>query len=296
MLSKKTNLLANNPYYRIGAESWQGGRTENQDNCAFLPLNDDGSCCVLSVCDGMGGNAGGRTASYIAVDFITYILKEQVALIESGEDKTVRHALQTAIQKANQVVWERSQNDENLHGMGTTTITLLLTPTAAWVAQVGDSRCYQLRNGRKVFRTFDHSRVFELVAVGYYSEEQARTAPGSNVITRAVGIRPKIEVEIQKLPYKAGDRFILCSDGIWNTMPENDLIELLQKKNHAEEQANFAAEIIDGIGQGTGQEYDNLTIMVADIKNDSAYQKTLCQKLGEQTSILFKTLKRRMKR
>ena len=98
--------------------------------------------------------------------------------------------------------------------MGSTCTVLLINDTSAIVAHVGDSRVYQIRGRNKIFRTFDHSMVFDLVKQKVITEEQARLSAQSNVITRALGIKPDIEVDVVELPYDAGDRFILTTDGI----------------------------------------------------------------------------------
>lgn len=94
-------------------------------------------------------------------------------------------------------------------------------PKFATIAHVGDSRVYQFRGRTKIFRTFDHSMVFDLVKQKVITEEQARLSAQSNVITRALGIKPDLEVEILERPFEAGDRFLLCTDGIHGSIEEN---------------------------------------------------------------------------
>ena len=142
-----------------------GGRKENQDSAGFRET-ELGSLIV--VCDGMGGMQGGSVASQLAVQTIL----ETVALADKKTNpKTV---LIQAIKNANSAIIEHGQNNPTLRGMGTTATVLLLTPYSALTAYVGDSRIYQLRNGKKIFRTFDHSMVFEMVKKRIISEEQAR--------------------------------------------------------------------------------------------------------------------------
>ena len=189
-----------------------GGRKENQDSAG---LKETKLGYLVVVCDGMGGMQGGSVASQLAVQTIL----ETVASADKQSNPSM--TLIKAIRNANMAIIEEGQNNPNLQGMGTTVTALLLTPYSALTAYVGDSRIYQLRKGKKVFRTFDHSMVFEMVRKKVISEEQARLSAQSNVILKALGITPDIEVEIEERPYLKGDRFILCTDGFWGAMPED---------------------------------------------------------------------------
>ena len=203
------------------AESRIGGRQENQDSYGAANTKRG---FLVTVCDGMGGGPGGKTASTIAV-------KEIVAGVdESSDDETIPNVIIKAVRRANMAILEEGNKTPSLRGMGSTATVLLITEQSAFVAHVGDSRVYQLRGKKKVFRTFDHSQVFELVKQGIITEEVARLAANSNIITRALGIAPDVEVDIQELPYEKGDRFLLCSDGIHGMMPEKNLIKMVTNK------------------------------------------------------------------
>lgn len=170
-----------------------GGRKENQDSYAGMTV---GNNVILTVCDGMGGMNGGQTASRIAVTEIAQ------TLAETPIEKLGEEAIFKAVEAANAAIYRRALNDPPLRGMGTTATVLVLTPEVAYLTHVGDSRIYQLRNGKKKFRTFDHSKVFEMVAQNMMTEEQARQSSFSNIITRALGIRPKVDMVVEKIPYK----------------------------------------------------------------------------------------------
>lgn len=240
-----------------------GGRKENQDNYTGMSV---GNNVILTVCDGMGGMNGGQTASRIAVTEIAQILAES-PVEELGEK-----AIYKAVDAANAAIYRRALNDPPLRGMGTTATVLVLTPEAAYLTHVGDSRIYQLRKGKKKFRTFDHSKVFEMVAQNMMTEEQARQSSFSNIITRALGIRPKVDMVVEKIPYKKGDRFILCCDGIWNTLPEPEMLKLFLAKSIAKEEVEYLTETVNGIGEQRGGDHDNLTAIVVDVKQKSTYQ------------------------
>lgn len=247
-----------------------GGRKENQDNYTGMSV---GNNVILTVCDGMGGMNGGQTASRIAVTEIAQTLAE-FPIEELGEN-----AIYKAVDAANAAIYRRALNDPPLRGMGTTATVLVLTPEAAYLTHVGDSRIYQLRKGKKEFRTFDHSKVFEMVAQNMMTEEQARQSSFSNIITRALGIRPKVDMVVEKIPYKKGDRFILCCDGIWNTLPEPEMMKLFLAKSATKEEVEYLTETVNGIGEQRGGDHDNLTAIVVDVKQKSTYQYC-CLKLA----------------
>lgn len=247
-----------------------GGRKENQDNYTGMSV---GNNVILTVCDGMGGMNGGQTASRIAVTEIAQTLAE-FPIEELGEN-----AIYKAVDAANAAIYRRALNDPPLRGMGTTATVLVLTPEAAYLTHVGDSRIYQLRKGKKEFRTFDHSKVFEMVAQNMMTEEQARQSSFSNIITRALGIRPKVDMVVEKIPYKKGDRFILCCDGIWNTLPEPEMMKLFLAKSATREEVEYLTETVNGIGEQRGGDHDNLTAIVVDVKQKSTYQYC-CLKLA----------------
>lgn len=243
------------------AESRIGGRRENQDNFGSKKTSRG---FLVTVCDGMGGGPGGKTASTIAVN-------EIIASIENAPaDTDNATAIAQAISTANLSIITYGQKYSELRGMGSTATILLLTEQSAFVAHVGDSRVYQLRGKKKVFRTFDHSHVFELVRNGIIDEEQARLSAESNIITRALGISLEVKADIIELPYYKGDIFMLCSDGIHGTMSEKELLKLVCKRNNVlGTHVDNIATIIDDLGHSVGGHHDNLTIALVETKVNS---------------------------
>lgn len=254
-----------------------GGRKENQDSAG---IKDTQLGYLVVVCDGMGGMQGGSTASQLAVKTIL----ETVASADKQSNPSM--TLIKAIRNANMAIIEEGQNNPELQGMGTTVTALLLTPYSAITAYVGDSRIYQLRDGKKVFRTFDHSMVFEMVKKKVISEEQARLSAQSNVILKALGINPDIEVETVEHPYRKGDRFILCTDGFWGAMPEEDFIRHLSEKNPINKILESTANVVESIGRNSGGEYDNLTAAILEMNNNSI----LKEKMNKTAKIIIAVL------
>ena len=267
---EEVKQLANTELCIAYGRSGIGGRSENQDTYGGAYLKGN---VILTVCDGMGGMNGGQTASRIAV---TEILQ---TILDHPKEEWNQELICTAVNNANSAIYRKSVSEPRLRGMGTTATVLMLTPEAAFVTHIGDSRVYQLRGGKKIFRTFDHSKVFEMVAQKMMTEEQARTSSFSNVITRALGIRPTVEITVEKLPYKRGDRFVLCCDGIWNCLPEAEMLNLFKEKDLPLEEVRFLTEKVNGIGITNGGGHDNLTAIIADTMQSSEYQYSIFRPL-----------------
>lgn len=266
----------NTPDFIVGfAESRIGGRSENQDSygSAETPYG-----FVVTVCDGMGGGPGGKTASSFAV-------KEIILGIKDGNpDDTAVNIVIKAIRRANLAIIEAGKETPALKGMGSTCTILLISKDSAIIAHVGDSRVYQLRGKNKIFRTFDHSMVFDLVKQKVITEEQARLSAQSNVITRALGIKPDIEVDVIELPFDTGDRFLLTTDGIHGAVSEAELIEMASDKKHAlGTVTDEIATTIDGKGRNEGGGHDNLTLAIIETKTNSK----LRSKMNKKTKLLL---------
>lgn len=266
----------NTPDFIVGfAESRIGGRSENQDSygSAETPYG-----FVVTVCDGMGGGPGGKTASSIAV-------KEIILGIKDGNpDDTAVNIVIKAIRRANLAIIEAGKETPALKGMGSTCTILLISKDSAIIAHVGDSRVYQLRGKNKIFRTFDHSMVFDLVKQKVITEEQARLSAQSNVITRALGIKPDIEVDVIELPFDTGDRFLLTTDGIHGAVSEAELIEMASDKKHAlGTVTDEIATTIDGKGRNESGGHDNLTLAIIETKTNSK----LRSKMNKKTKLLL---------
>ena len=239
-------------------QSKTGGRADNQD---FYGMAQTEHGELVVICDGMGGHNGGRHAAEIAVEII-------IEEVSKSVDTNPANALQLAITKANAAIWDESHANTNLKGMGTTVVALLISPKKAICCHVGDSRIYQLRKGKILHRTFDHSHVFELVMAGLITEEQARVSEKSNIITRGLGIKSTVDVEIvDNLPYQKGDRFLLCTDGICGAVPEIELVKMASLKENIELVLNQLVEKIDAIGFANGGSHDNLTAALVEIEN-----------------------------
>ena len=254
-----------------------GGRDENQDSAGAVETKLG---TIIVVCDGMGGAQGGKTASMLAVQTII----DDVANADQHADP--KAILIAAIQHANAEIIQAGIKAPELAGMGTTVTAVLINENCATAVHVGDSRIYQFRNGEKVFRTFDHSLVFQRVLAGKMTEEQARTASNSNVILKALGIYPDLQFDVVELPYLAGDRFMLCTDGVWGTMPEKELIQRICARAYLKEVVDDNLNEIDEMGVKAGGGHDNLTAAVFDVMCNSKMDVKMSKKHKLYFSIL----------
>lgn len=262
-------------------ESRIGGRSENQDSYGY---HDTPFGLLIVVCDGMGGGPAGKTASSMAVSEIL------AGVMECEVDTAPKDVLQKAIQRANRALLDAIVENPDLSGMGTTCTALLLNEQSAIMAHVGDSRIYQLRRHGKVFRTFDHSLVFDLVKQKVITEEQARLSDQSNIITRALGMKQELEIDIEERPYKKGDRFLLCTDGIHGTMPEKELMALATQRGELGNVVDGIAAMVDGNGKKNGGGHDNLTLVVVETKEKSELKEKMKNKTTLILGIIAATL------
>ena len=195
-------------------------RTQNQDTYQIEMLDKNTLLCV--VCDGMGGAKSGNVASTLAADvFVQEIKRSWVP--DMDQDKTDR-MLQGAVKLANFTVYDQSRQFEEFAGMGTTLVAVLISGKNVTVVNVGDSRAYTVDRDGVLLLTKDHSLVQMMVERGELTQEQARTYPGKNLITRAIGTEPMVSCDIFHRKAEGGDCLLLCSDGLSNLVDEQEIL------------------------------------------------------------------------
>lgn len=195
-------------------------RTQNQDAFQMVKLDKHSLLCV--VCDGMGGAKSGNVASTLAADVFTQEVK-QTWTPEMDKERTDRMLL-GAVKLANFTVFDQSRQFEEFAGMGTTLVAVLINGKNATIVNVGDSRAYWIdREGIRQL-TVDHSVVQLMVARGEVSPERAKTYPGKNLITRAVGTESMVRCDIFHHKLKRGDCLLLCTDGLSNIIDEQEIL------------------------------------------------------------------------
>lgn len=214
---------------------WQAlsdvGRTR-QNNQDFLGTHEskEGDCSLFVVADGMGGHAAGEIASKMAV--------------ESVIDEFVSHAakhdgprLVASIEKANTRICDAAKSDLSYQGMGTTCVALVMRRATATIAHVGDSRAYLIRESRITQMTRDHSPIWEMVEKGEITREEARSHPSRNMISRSLGIKTNISVELHPNPIAvcSNDIFLLCSDGLTSKLDDPEILRIVLDRDSLKE-------------------------------------------------------------
>ncbi len=248
------------------ANSMIGGRPDNQDSWGYA---DTPVGFLLAVCDGMGGGPGGKQASQTVV---AEVIK---SLAACSSQSSPTEALKRAVAQAEQALDNMMEAHAELRGMGSTLVAVLISEQSAHIAHLGDSRCYQISRGKAVFRTDDHSLVGELVRNKAMTEEQARMSPQSNVITRALGNTSNHVAQIDEVCFRQGDRFILCTDGVWGVMPHEQLLQRLTAPIGVGDLADGLSMEVDRLGRAGSDHFDNHTIAVLEINMNSIQQQRM---------------------
>ncbi|MDQ4095611.1 MAG: Stp1/IreP family PP2C-type Ser/Thr phosphatase [Actinomycetota bacterium] len=235
----------------VGAQS-DVGRVREGNEDSYLVHEP-----LFVVADGMGGHLAGDVASSTAVDVI--LNNSDTA---SASDP---QSLAELIRSANAAIWEKATNDPSLRGMGTTCTLVLLNENRAHIAHVGDSRAYLLRDGSLRQVTEDHTLVARMVKEGRLQPEEAEHHPQRSIITRALGVDADVEVDLDSLDLQAGDRLLLCSDGLSGMIDHSSIESALQ--DHDDPQ-DAAEELIRRANAAGGE--DNITVVIIDVSDGPA--------------------------
>ena len=195
-------------------------RAQNQDTYKMEQLDKNTLLCV--VCDGMGGAKSGNVASALAAD--VFVQEVRRSWTSGMTKEKCSQILQAAVKQANATVFEQSQQIEDFQGMGTTLVGVLIQGKLATVVNVGDSRAYKIDRGGIRQITRDHSLVQLMVDRGEMTPEVARTYPGKNVITRAVGTEATVLTDVFQLEVTKEDGILLCTDGLSNMMDDQEIL------------------------------------------------------------------------
>ena len=240
------------------------GRIRKNNEDAFLAEPELG---IFAVADGMGGHASGEIASRMAIDS----LRESIARAGQDEEITLSdditatisspvNLLVNGIRLANQRIYKASKENQAYKGMGTTLVAVYLSTPTPIVAHVGDSRLYHLRGQTIKQATEDHSFVWEQYKQGLMAREALSSSPHKNIVTRALGIEPTIDVDVQELEVQQGDFLFLCSDGLSDLVQDEEILGLVSKTRHP----NHACENLIHLANLRGGK-DNITVLLIQI-------------------------------
>jgi len=245
-------------------------REHNED-----AIGSDPEIGLMVLADGMGGYNAGEVASGIAVQTITELtaegaVREERNAIDSHTGlmrQTI--VLRDAVARANKIIYQTAQSQTHCEGMGTTLVAAMFYDNRVSIAHVGDSRAYRLRGDKFEQLTLDHSLLQELVDRGFYSEEEAQRSTNRNYVTRALGVEPTVEVEVQEFDVERGDVFLLCSDGLPDMVEDEDIHLTISTFNAS----------LDVVGQQLVQlsnEHggrDNISVMLAEVLDSFAARR-----------------------
>lgn len=262
------------------------GRKRKHNEDAYLLDAERG---LFVVADGMGGHAAGEVASRLTVESI----QEFISGTEDDHDNTWPfgynnrysvdgNRLSTAVERANEKVMRAVVNRPELKGMGTTVVAALFDEKRATLVHVGDSRAYLMREFELRRLTDDHSWVQEQVNAGILSEDEARSHPLKNVVTRALGGGTHVAVDLIEIPVGGGDRFLLCSDGLTGMVSDEEITSALSSQRSLEE---IVRGLIDLANERGG--VDNITAIVVEVKSDRPAESATKQTDGsrEKTTV-----------
>jgi protein phosphatase len=226
--------------------------------------NEDSYCVATDiglfvVADGMGGHAAGEVASRLAVETIReWVARSQPSNGTPPDLSEAATCLAGSIQAANRVVFEAAQAQPECSGMGTTVVSVLGVGARAILAHVGDSRIYRIRADGIVQLSRDHSVVQEQVDRGLLSPEEAAVSRYRHLITRALGLQASVEVDVQELPWLAGDILVLCSDGLSDMLEANEI--LAQVRHHGDDLWAACGALVEQANARGG--IDNITVLL----------------------------------
>ncbi|HEQ99570.1 MAG TPA: Stp1/IreP family PP2C-type Ser/Thr phosphatase [candidate division Zixibacteria bacterium] len=261
-------------------------RELNEDNYKLLKEKN-----LAVVCDGMGGHAAGEVASELAAETIAAAVASpadfgpipETLQLEKGfgeESRILVHAIRLASRR----IFNQSVRNKEMRGMGTTVVTVQMAGDHVIICHVGDSRVYRLRNGNLEQLTVDHSWVNELISSNQLTEEESENFVNKNVITRALGTRENVKVDIRKDRIADGDLYLLCSDGLSGFVSDANILQTLSRENASLDK--ICKELIERANASGGE--DNITVAVVkvlDIKSPDDFSKDLVQQtVDEETS------------
>ncbi|HED34545.1 MAG TPA: Stp1/IreP family PP2C-type Ser/Thr phosphatase [Gammaproteobacteria bacterium] len=225
---------------------------------------------LLVLADGMGGHKGGEIASAMAVDTIMQNLVSALPEIPPGatDERTgyslKSMAIENAIEVANLKIFEASKNNEQYEGMGTTVVVVLFYDNRVSIAHVGDSRLYRMRGELLEQITRDHTLLQELVDRGFYTPREAEKSLNKNLVTRAVGVNPGVDIDLQEDIVLTGDTYLICSDGLTD-MINDDLVEDILL-NYPDDLQKMCEELIRQAKEHGGK--DNVSVVLAQVAKE----------------------------
>ena len=210
---------------------------------------------VFAVADGLGGHRAGEVASDLALG--------SVRALDEVDPKAAAKGIADAVRKGNRAVHDRAENDDSLRGMGTTMTAVVIAGDTAFIAHVGDSRCYLIRGGQITQLSRDHTLVARMVSEGRLTPEQAEAHPQRSVLTRALGADKEVDVDESRITLIDGDRLLLCSDGLTGMLANDEIKDYVSSGADLDE---ICHRLVDAANERGGQ--DNITVVLIDVTGE----------------------------
>jgi protein phosphatase len=259
--SMSTSFPMDGKRVRFSGDTNVGMKRDHNEDSFFLPVNER----LAIVADGMGGHASGEVASRMAVDSIVGYFRETEGeqqltwpfKVDRGHGQNTNR-MTTAIKMANQRIFEEAERKPECRGMGTTVVSTLFLDDVVIVGHVGDSRLYRVREGAIDQITEDHSLLNDYVRMKRMSEAEIAAFPHKNVIVRALGMKPSIEVDIIVENHRLGDLFVICSDGLSGMVSDTEIAGLAVEEGDLDK----LCERLIATANGNGG-VDNITVVCA---------------------------------
>ncbi len=251
---------------RFSGETNVGMKRDHNEDSLYLPHSER----LAIVADGMGGHASGEVASRMAVETIVGFFREtqeeQELTWPFKIDRGTRHDINrmvTAIKLANLKIHQEAQRNPACHGMGTTVVSTLFLDHALIVGHVGDSRLYRLREGMFDQMTEDHSLLNDYIKMKNLTAEEVAAFPHKNVIVRALGMKPSVQVDVIVDQPRLGDVYVICSDGLSSMVPDLEIAEAVADEDDLDRMCDRLVEMANGNGG-----LDNVTVVAARVEAD----------------------------
>jgi protein phosphatase len=251
-------------------------REHNEDNFGFDP---ELGLAVLA--DGMGGYKAGEVASAIAITTLIHTVIQIHSQQESGEadidaprESSILHR---ALNHANQQVYDSAHDNHECRGMGTTVSAAWFHDDMVSIAHIGDSRVYRFRDYNLELLTVDHTVVQELVDHGFYTQEEAKASEQRNIVTRALGIDPVVEVDLYNYEVKTGDIYLLCSDGLTDMVDDPDVANIIRRSSTDLDYGT--GELVKKALENGGK--DNVTVILVRIDESRPQKKSWAHRLNK---------------
>ena len=236
-------------------------RSNNED-----AVRVDENLALAVLADGMGGYNAGEVASAMAVECVCEDIARWLSQPSGPRDEEeIRQAMVASAQHANEVVYNASQSRAEYAGMGTTLVSALFNDDRLWVGHIGDSRAYRLRNGKLEQLSRDHSLLQEQIDAGLLTPEEAVYSMNRNLVTRAVGVEPMVELEVVGHELRPGDLVMLCSDGLSDMLPDAAIAQVMRASDSLESTANALIAAANAAG---GR--DNISVVLVRAKGGAA--------------------------